>query len=510
MGETIDVLDDPPMLYGAAIGIYGACMVVFCLFGLHRLWLLWLYARGHSKMQPKGSAGRLSSPFSGQPALLNTWPVVTVQLPIYNEQYVVERLIHAVCQINYPVECLEIQILDDSSDETTCIITDLVTQKQKEGFDIKALRRSDRTGFKAGALHAGLDTCRGEFVLIFDADFIPPPDILTLALPYFTDPRVGLVQFPWAHINRYYSFLTWAQSVFLDGHFYVEHVARSRSGRFFNFNGTAGVWRKQCIFDAGGWQGDTLTEDLDLSYRAQLKGWQFMYIPDRPIPAELPVELNAFKAQQYRWARGGVQTAMKLLPTVLRAPIPVFIKIEAIFHLTANISYLMMPFFILTLPLLVVCTACIPPSIHLVTLTAAFASIIAFYLVAQSNYIQRNCWTNTWGAIAVLPILMAIGIGLCVNNSRAVLDALFCRKSTFVRTPKYNIARRKDLWKHRKNYRVRITSYFLVELFFLGYLGWVGVLGFLHGAYHLLPFIAIFMLGFLYFAVLTLQQFYIR
>jgi cellulose synthase/poly-beta-1,6-N-acetylglucosamine synthase-like glycosyltransferase len=504
------------MLYSIVIGIYSICMVVFCLFGLHRLWMLWLYMRGCFAQRQgriawaKNWAKNISASTSGHAEFCENWPIVTIQLPIYNEQYVVERLIDAVCQIDYPTKALEIQILDDSSDDTTHIITKLVAEKQREGFNIKAIRRSTRTGFKAGALHEGLMQCQGDYVLIFDADFIPPPHILRIAIPYFANPKVGLVQFPWDHINRHYSFLTWAQSVFLDGHFHIEHFARNRSGRFFNFNGTAGIWRKQCIFDAGGWQGDTLTEDLDLSYRAQLKGWTFIYVPDCPIPAELPVELNAFKSQQYRWAKGGVQTAIKLLPIVLRAPIPTFIKLEAIFHLTANMTYVVMPFYILTLPILVMCSVCMPTYIHLITAVAAFASIIAFYLVAQFHFVRLNPVRNVWGAIAVLPILMAISIALCINNSRAVLDALLSRKATFVRTPKYNIAKRKDLWKHRKNYRVKVTSHFLIELFFLGYLSWVGILSVLSGAYHLVPFIAVFILGFLYFAVLTLQQFYIK
>ncbi len=500
------------MLYLITISIYGLCMTVFCMFGLHRLWLLWLYMKGHfaERHDRLTQAKAISHPEPSTMSLPGSLPVVTIQLPIYNEQYVVERLIQAVCQIDYPINALEIQVLDDSSDDTTHIITQLVAQKQNEGFDIKAIRRLVRTGFKAGALHAGLAQCRGEYLLIFDADFIPPSDMLRLAMPYFDRQEVGLVQFPWAHINRHYSFLTWAQSVFLDGHFNIEHFARNRSGRFFNFNGTAGIWRKQCILDAGGWQGDTLTEDLDLSYRAQLNGWQFVYVPDFAIPAELPVELNAFKAQQYRWAKGGVQTAMKLLPTVLRAPVSTAVKVEAIFHLTANVTYLIMPFFILALPILVVCPTCIPPYVHIITVTAAFASVVVFYLIAQSRAVQNSPLRNLWGAIAVLPILMAIGIALCVNNSRAVLDALLSRETTFVRTPKYNIAKRRDPWKHRKNYRVRVTSHFLIELFFLGYLFWVGILGFLSGAYHLMPFIAVFILGFLYFAVLTLQQFYIK
>ena len=482
------------MIYLAVVSLYSFCLLVFGLFGLHRVWLLWLYFQQRTK----------NSLIQVQP--LQTWPIVTVQLPIYNEQYVVTRLIEAVCQIDYPLDCLEIQILDDSSDKTTQIINQLVIQKQLQGFDIKAVKRSIRKGFKAGALHDGLGKCRGEFILIFDADFIPPSDVLQNAIPYFRNPQVGMVQFPWDHINRNYSFLTWVQAILLDGHFNIEHFARSRSGRFFNFNGTAGVWRKQCIFDAGGWQEDTLTEDLDLSYRAQLQGWQFIYVPNFRIPAELPVELNAFKSQQYRWAKGGVQTAIKLLPKLLKSSAPLKVKIEAIFHLTANVTYLFMPFFILALPILVVCTACLPNYIHFITFTAAFLSIIAFYMTAQASYFKQNIWKS----MAAIPMVMAIAIGLCINNCRAILGALFSRQTNFFRTPKYNIASKQDRWQHRKNYRVKISAYFFIELFFLGYLVWVGILSILHGAYHLMPFLAIFIFGFLYFVVLTLKQFYIK
>lgn len=482
------------MAYQIAIGIYSLCMLVFCLFGLHRVWLLWLYFKQRTK-----------HPLL-QTQQLQDRPVVTVQLPVYNEKYVITRLVEAVCQLDYPQAKLEIQILDDSNDDTVEIIDHLVLQKRASGFDIHAIRRPIRQGFKAGALGYGLEQSRGELILIFDADFIPIPDILDYAIPYFANPQVGMVQFPWDHVNRDYSFLTWAQAVLLDGHFNIEHLARSRSGRFFNFNGTAGIWRKQCIFDAGGWQGDTLTEDLDLSYRAQLKGWQFIYVPDLRIPAELPVELNAFKSQQYRWAQGGIQTALKLLPRLLRSSAPPKVKVEAIFHMTANLTYLCMPCFILVSPLLVVCQTCIPKYLYLITFTAAFLSIIAFYLTAQAGYLKQSIWKR----IAVIPILMAIGIGLCINNCRAILGALFSHRTTFVRTPKYAVESRSDRWKHRKNYRVKVTPYFLIELFFLVYLFWVAGLSIMYHAYHLMPFLAIFIVGFLYFVVLTLQQFYIK
>ena len=478
------------MIYLVAVSIQVLCIFIFSLFGFHRLWLLWIYFRKKRKEKPV------------QNTYVEKYPIVTIQLPIYNEKYVVGRLIEAVCHIDYPLEYLEIQVLDDSIDETQQIVKQVVDEKRKDGFDIKAIKRAERKGYKAGALQEGLQQCRGELVLIFDADFIPPPDILHKAVSYFNDPSIGMVQFPWAHINRNYSLLTWTQAVMLDGHFNIEHYARSRSGRFFNFNGTAGIWRKQCILDAGGWQGDTLTEDFDLSYRAQLKGWQFIFEPNRPIPAELPVEINAFKSQQYRWAKGSVQTAIKLIPELFASSIPFKLKLEGLFHMTANITYLVMPIFILTLPLLVVCDACLPQYLHILSFIGACLSIVFFYLIAQADYFKANILKN----IVVIPMLMAVSIGLSINNTRAILSALFARKSDFIRTPKYNIFSRKDTWKHHSKYRVKSTLYPFFELFFVGYLLWIFRLSFLHQAYYLMPFLALFVFGFSYFAMLTLRQ----
>src|SRR5262249_14633961 len=263
-------------------------------------------------------------------------PRVTVQLPLYNEMYVVERLLESVCAIDYPRDLLEIQVLDDSTDETQAIASAAVARYREKGFDVQYLHRDERTGYKAGALDAGLQSAKGEFVLIFDADFIAPPEVLRTTLGHFADPRVGMVQVRWGHINREYSLLTQVQSVLLDGHFVLEHGGRNRAGRFFNFNGTAGVWRPTGSEDAGGWQHGTLTEDRDLSYRAQMRGWRFVFVQDVVSPAEVPVEMNAFKSQQHRWAKGSIQTCRKLLPRILASPLPLPIKVEAAFHLTAN------------------------------------------------------------------------------------------------------------------------------------------------------------------------------
>ncbi len=496
------------------VGIYSLCTVVFCLFGAHRLWMLWMYFKyrnhpdeKHDSLANDHASHGTNLPIDSYlPLAPQSLPIVTIQLPIYNEKFVVPRLVDAVCAIEYPRDRLEIQVLDDSTDETAGMVDRLVQAKQAEGLDIKAIRRPHRDNFKAGALRYGLEQSRGELLLIFDADFIPPSNLLTKAVPYFQDPNVGLVQFPWGHINRDYSLLTYAQALLLDGHFNIEHLARSRSGRFFNFNGTAGIWRKHCIIDAGGWQGDTLTEDMDLSYRAQLKGWKFLFVPDVRVPAELPVELNAFKSQQYRWAKGGIQTAMKLLPRLLRSPVPFKVKLEAIFHLTGNLTYLLIPCLILVFPVLITCISCIPLPMYYVAFGAAFLSIITFYITAQAEHLR----THFWRSLLLIPVLMAVSIGLCINNSRAVLGALLARKSEFVRTPKYDVRKRKDSWKRRKLYRMRINAYFLIELFFLFYTLWLAAIGWMYSAYHLIPFMVIFTFGFLYFTVLTLRQLYIK
>src|SRR5262249_28550631 len=305
---------------------YFFVLIVLAVYGWHRYYLVYLYMRNRDK-EPKP-----------QPPL-DPPPAVTIQLPLYTEMYVTDRLIDAVGRIEYPRELLEIQVLDDSIDETESIAELAVRRFDAQGIDIKYYHRTDRTGYKAGALEAGLATARGEFIAIFDADFIPTPNFLRDLMPHFADPAVGMVQARWGHINQDYSLLTKIQSILLDGHFVLEHGGRHRSGRFFNFNGTAGVWRRAAIDDAGGWQHDTLTEDLDLSYRAQLRGWRFLFLSDVIAPAEVPVEMNAFKSQQFRWAKGSIQTCRKLLPRILRADVPLGVKAEAFFHLTANFNY---------------------------------------------------------------------------------------------------------------------------------------------------------------------------
>src|SRR5581483_1683616 len=288
------------------LAAYFFVLIILAVYGWHRYYLVYLYMKNRGR-EPKAGAP------------LDPLPVVTIQLPLYNEMYVADRLIDAVCRIDYPREKLEIQVLDDSIDETRSIAGAAVRRWSEQGVDIKYYHRTDRTGFKAGALEAGLKVATGEYVGIFDADFIPTTDFLMRLMPHFASPKVGMVQARWGHINADYSLLTKIQAILLDGHFVLEHGGRHRGGRFFNFNGTAGVWRRTAIEDAGGWQHDTLTEDLDLSYRAQLRGWQFVFVPQLIAPAEVPVEMNGFKSQQHRWAKGSIQTCRKLLPTILRS-----------------------------------------------------------------------------------------------------------------------------------------------------------------------------------------------
>jgi cellulose synthase/poly-beta-1,6-N-acetylglucosamine synthase-like glycosyltransferase len=322
---------------------YFVVLILLASYGMHRYVLVYLYYK-HRKNRTIDPGGHFAD-----------LPLVTVQLPIFNEQFVVERLVDAICRLQYPTEKLDVQLLDDSTDETQAVARGLVERYAAQGFPISYHHRTNREGFKAGALAEGMETARGEFIGIFDADFVPPEDFLLKVVHHFTDPKIGMVQTRWTHINRNYSFLTEVEAILLDGHFVLEHSGRARSGVFFNFNGTAGMWRRTAIEEAGGWQHDTLTEDTDLSYRAQLKGWKFIYLQDVECPAELPVEMTAFKTQQARWAKGLIQTSKKILPSVMKSDQPFRVKLEAWYHLTANLSYpLMVLLSVLLLPAMII------------------------------------------------------------------------------------------------------------------------------------------------------------
>jgi cellulose synthase/poly-beta-1,6-N-acetylglucosamine synthase-like glycosyltransferase len=451
-------------------------------------------------MKHKGNVPRPAAP----PRVL---PPVTVQLPIFNEMYVADRLIDAVCELDYPRDLLEIQVLDDSTDETTEIAELAVRRHAARGFDIKYLHRVDRRGFKAGALEAGLKEASGRFIAIFDADFVPTKDFLLRTLGHFEqDERVGMVQARWGHLNPDYSLLTRIQSILLDAHFVLEHGGRNRAGCFFNFNGTAGVWRREAIASAGGWQHDTLTEDLDLSYRAQLKGWRFIFLPDLVSPAEVPVEMNSFKSQQHRWAKGSIQTCIKLMPRILRSSQPIGVKAEAFFHLSANFNYLLMSLLsLLMFPAMVVRYTMGWSEMMLIDVPlfiAATASVGNFYIVSQ-----RELYADWRQRLKYLPFLMSIGIGLCVNNTRAVLEAMFRKDSEFARTPKYGIERSGDEWAGKKYHQsvgiqpiveVALGLYFTATVFY----------ALSNQIYGTLPFLMLFQVGFLYTGLLSiLQQF---
>jgi len=431
-----------------------------------------------------------------------------VQLPIYNEQYVVNRLIEAAAAIDYPRDRLEIQVLDDSTDSTRAIAALKVAELRALGADVAHLTRPDREGFKAGALQHGLGLAKGEFLAVFDADFVPPRSILREMIPHFGDPRVGVVQSRWQHLNRDYSLLSHAQAISLDGHFVIEHAARMSGECFFNFNGTAGILRKACVLDAGGWQSDTLTEDLDLSYRAQLRGWRFVFAPDVLCPSELPVEMNAFKAQQHRWVKGSIQVARKLLPVIWRAPVSLGVKVEATFHLTYNMAYVLL--LLLSLIVYPVVLARYRSASTLYTIADSVLFLVAtssvlFYLA----YAQRETRPDWKSQLRYLPFVMSLGMGLSVTNTRAVLEALTGHRSPFHRTPKFRIERRGDRWRG-KRYRAPLNGWALIEIALGLYFAWAMVTLAHARVYAPLPFFVLYLFGFLYVGVLSLLHAHAR
>ena len=482
------------LLETLVLGSYFFVLVILGLYGWHRYYLVYAYMKNKD---------RAPGP---PPAWEGPLPPVTIQLPLYNEMYVVDRLLQATARIDYPKDLLEIQVLDDSTDETTEVARLAVDRLAAQGFDIKYIHRTDRTGFKAGALDAGLKVARGEFVAIFDADFIPSPDFLQRTVPYFRNPRIALVQARWGHVNADYSLLTKVQAILLDAHFVLEHGGRNRAGHFFNFNGTAGIWRREVIPAAGGWQHDTLTEDLDLSYRAQLLGWKFLFLPELVAPAEVPVEMNAFKSQQHRWAKGSIQVCLKLLPRILQSDLPFGVKAEAFLHLTANFNYLLMSALsILMFPSMVIRYNMGWYEMLLIDVPlffAATASVANFYVVSQ-----RELYPDWKARLKYVPFLMAVGIGLAVNNTRAVLEAMFRHETAFARTPKYGIERGSDQWAGKK-YTQAMAVQPLVEIGLGLYFSATVVYALANGIYGSLPFLVLFQVGFLYMGLTSvIQQF---
>jgi cellulose synthase/poly-beta-1,6-N-acetylglucosamine synthase-like glycosyltransferase len=470
--------------------LYGACLLVLSTFGLNRYILVSLFRRRlhHENVEPWPES-RL--------------PVVTVQLPIFNELYVAERLIRSACQLDYPRHLLEIQVLDDSTDQTRHLTRRIVREYRRKGMDIVHIHRTDRAGFKGGALGHGLERARGEFVAVFDADFLIPPDFLRDTLPHFTSDEVGMIQTRWTFLNDEYSLLTRAAALGLDGHFVVEQSARYWGGLFMNFNGTAGIWRARAIRDAGGWQHDTLTEDLDLSYRAQLAGWRFKYLWDVTCDSEIPAEIHGMKAQQFRWTKGSMETARKLLPSVWGAELPLWIKIQGTLHLLGNIVF---PFFlllaVLNLPVVLVASR------YDLRLLWPFSLYFLFTVFGTFSYYwtAQRATNMNWRRRAVyFPLFLGASIGMGVNNSKAAIEGLLGKKSPFVRTPKYDLIGKFRGWRD-KRYRSPVSWSTAVEVLLALYtLATIGVAIRLQ-EYGGLPFLCLFAFGYSMVAFYSLKH----
>lgn len=437
-------------------------------------------------------------------------PVVTVQLPLYNELYVVERLIDSITKFDYPKDKLEIQILDDSTDETISIVAKKVEEYKALGFNIYQHRREIRTGYKAGALKEGMEICKGEFIAIFDADFLPRTDFLKKTVPYFKDEKIGVVQTKWEHLNKNYSILTRLQAFGLDAHFTVEQTGRNLGKHFINFNGTAGIWRKTCIDDAGGWEADTLTEDLDLSYRAQLKGWNFKYLEGLGSPAELPAAMNALKNQQFRWTKGAAECTRKNLLKVLKSKnLPFNTKLHALFHLmNSSIFICIVLLSILSIPMLMIKNNFIEYNLlfkmgGFFILSVLFLSI--YYFVSLSSS-YTNKFKALFHFIFLFPLFLSVSMGLSLHNASAVIEGYRGKKSPFIRTPKFNIIENKDVWKKNK-YLVSSVSFLTVlELLMTIYFAFGVYAAFYYQDFVLIPFHIMLFLGFGYVTFYSIKH----
>ena len=476
--------------------VYNAALIILFLFGCHGYSMIYYYMRTFRKRTQDLTLEEL---------IMEEFPVVTIQLPMFNERYVSTRLIDSCIRIEYPKEKLEFQILDDSTDDTTEIISEHIKKYLEQGYDIKVLHRTDRTGYKAGALKEGLKTARGEFVAIFDADFIPRKKFLLRTLPYFyKNEKLGLVQTRWEHLNREYSLITRTQAMALDGHFVIEQAVRNRAGFFINFNGTAGIWRKECIFDAGNWEADTLTEDLDLSYRAQMKGWEFKYLINFTSPAELPAEINSLKSQQFRWTKGAIETAKKIFPRVLKSKMPFREKIQSFVHLWSNLAY---PFIllcgILNLPILLIkLTGNYDDIFKFMSIYVfAFIGSFLFYL-----YSQKDVYTDWQKRIIYFPLFLSGSMGLSVNNTKAVFEGLLNKKSEFVRTPKFNIKSGKDKWQDKSYQMKKIPFTTYIEALLALYCFAGVVVAIINAQIAAVPFQLMFTTGYFLMAYLSIKQ----
>jgi cellulose synthase/poly-beta-1,6-N-acetylglucosamine synthase-like glycosyltransferase len=468
--------------------VYILTLIGMAIYGLNNLVTVILYLR--SKKQPINRKSVKS---------LRRWPRVTVRLPSFNERYTIERLIHAVAKFDYPHSLLQIQVLDDSTDDTTALIRRVVNKYSCKGIDIELIHRKNQIGFKAGALAEGLSQAKGELIAIFDADFVPPEDWLRQTVPEFSNPRLGCLQTRWGHLNDKYNLLTMAQSLGIDGHFVIEQAARSRNHLFMNFNGTAGLWRKDCIEDSGGWQYDTLTEDLDLSYRAQLRGWQIDYLPDVVVPAELPAQIEAFKKQQFRWAKGSFQTLRKLVPPLLQSEAPWYKKVLGLIHLT---GYMVHPLMLGTLVLMLPVGLFSPLVFKWMSIMmlAAFAPPL-MYLLSETEHLPKLI-----DRLRLIPVLTLIGFGLSLNNTLAAFEGLFGKgRGTFLRTPKFNLTNGKGSWINNR-YTLPISSMIWGELGLGFYAIITGVILGVHLGLLAVPWFVIYSAGFFYIAGLNLEQ----
>jgi cellulose synthase/poly-beta-1,6-N-acetylglucosamine synthase-like glycosyltransferase len=474
----------PSQLDGVIRIAYAATLALLFVYGVHRIWLLFRF-RWDRRVPPSRTEG------VGQAEM----PRVTVQLPIYNERTVASRLIRAAGAMEYPAGRLEIQVLDDSTDETVAIVDEEVRCLVERGIDARVLRRPDRVGFKAGALHYGLRSAKGELICIFDADFVPDSDFLQRLVSRFDDPRVGMVQARWGHRNREDSMLTRAESTLLDGHFVIEHKVRHDAGVFFNFNGTAGIWRRAAIDTAGGWEHDTLTEDLDLSYRAQLEGWKFVYVPMVVAPAEVPPDIAAFKSQQHRWAKGSVQVFRKLGWRILTSRQPLSVKLEAMAHLTGNVGYPCVLLLSILLPLSLSLRHEFSQWVVVALFVACTLSVLAFYETSQ-RVLDRKLAPRFFDTIGAV----SLGIGMCVSQTRAVVEGLLPGTGVFVRTPKKGDAPR------GKRYASALKGMPGIELAFAAWYVWGIIEAAKHQMWGSLPFLALFFASFAWVGWLSLRD----
>lgn len=477
--------------------IYSAALIMIFMYALAQLNLLFNYLRAR-RTQRNSPKFDLSDP--------SQVPYVTVQLPVYNELYVMERLLSNIAKLEYPKDKLEIQVLDDSTDESFEKTAAQIAELQKTGLDIVHLSREDRVGFKAGALKEGLKTAKGEYIAIFDADFLPQPDWLKKTIPYFKDEQIGVVQTRWGHLNRDYSLLTRVQAFALDAHFTLEQVGRNSKGHFINFNGTAGVWRKACIIDAGNWEGDTLTEDLDLSYRAQLKDWKFKYLEEVETPAELPVVISAARSQQFRWNKGGAENFRKMLSRLLKSQnISAKTKVHGILHLLNSTMFLnVLIVAILSIPILYIKNEYEHLKVYFIVMSFFVISTVIFFICYWFTYrnIYGGGWKNFLEYIGMFFTFFSVAMGFSLHNSIAVLEGHIGKKSEFIRTPKFNISSLKDSWKGNKYLRKNLSPNIIVEGLLMLYFGFgmysAFVVGDQGGDFGLFPFHLMLFIGFGY------------